>query len=309
MVSDGNTLSTQGNHISLSKYRGWDGRVVSNECITCSANSVHSHTGAKHAFGGNCLNCEREKFHDESGSGNTFSTGVSDSWSWVGVASYAKPGDTTCTLCPKDTTMNAKIRHTYFKSSGLPDRLGRALTIHECDRVHNNKYGHMVIRYIDDPTRPSGCIFVGEPCPTTGTFGPVLINRYGNMEGSTSYSNEWSSFQWNYNENDIECSRSAMCVTNGVDDEPRISISTAMGYNANNHQCNICPSGRSTTRSSSKVTGICADCDSVTDFNNGVCNCGEDQDNIDDCIWESGKPTSTTDWGESYSQRCDNNRI
>ena len=72
VVSDGRNLYNAGNRISVSKYRGWDGRVVSNECITCSANSVHSHTGAKHAFGGNCLNCERQKYWEESGSGNTF---------------------------------------------------------------------------------------------------------------------------------------------------------------------------------------------------------------------------------------------
>ena len=301
MISDGLAVYP-GNHVSLSKYRGWDGRIVSNECITCSANSVHSHTGAKHAFGGNCLNCERLKYAEESGSGNTFSSGVSTSWSWDGIASYAKPGDTTCTLCPKDTTMNAKTRHTYFKSSGLPDRLGRALTINECYYMANAKYSDMVIRYLDDPTRPSGCIFVGEPCPTDGRFQAILNNKYGNMENSNAYSNEYSSFQWNYNENDVQCSTSVMCVTHGIDDDPRISISTAMGYNGNNHQCNKCPAGRSTARAVSGKVGLCSGCDSVNQYNSGQCNCEWDQSDIDDCIYESGKPTQT-----SYSllDQCD----
>ena len=306
MVSDGRNLYNAGNEISVSKYRGWDGRVVSNECITCSANSVHSHTGAKHAFGGNCLNCERQKYWEESGSGNTFSSGVSRHWDWDGVASYAKPGDTSCTLCPKNTVMNSQTRHQYFKSSGLPDRLGRALTINECQNMANAKYSYMVLRYLDDPTRPSGCLFVGEPCPTDGRFQAILNNKYGNMENSNEYSNEYSSFQWNYNENDVQCSTSAMCVTSGVDDDPRI---TAMGYNGNNNQCNKCPAGRNTARSSSKVINICDGCDSVTDFDNGVCNCGWGQSDIDDCIWESGKPTSTTDWSEFYSQKCSSTRI
>ena len=202
--------------------------------------------------------------------------------------------------------MNSQTRHQYFKSSGLPDRLGRALTIDECFNMANAKYSYMVIRYLDDPTRPSGCLFVGEPCPTDGRFQAILKNKYGNMENSNEYSNEYSSFQWNYNENDVQCSTSAMCVTNGIDDNPRI---TAMGYNGNNNQCNKCPAGRNTARPSNMVTGLCDGCDNVVDFDNGVCNCGWDQSDIDDCHWESGKPTSTTNWGESYSQKCSDNRI
>ena len=78
-----------------------------------------------------------------------------------------------------------------------------------------------------------------------------------------------------------------------------------MGYNGNNHQCNKCPAGRNTDRPSNNLQGnsVCNGV-SIVDWENGVRNCEWDQSDIDDCIFESGKPTSTTDWGESYSQQC-----